>query len=152
MLCEYCNEMICDKCLVENHQGHKTEDYKVASSNDFMVNIISNFYTQIRKNNDEQLKNFKDKIYDVDKMVDSFFNEELLRVEKTTKDLINLLNNLNVKVKKLIAMYQQKFKEEFVGIKDEYDKFQEEMIYCKCCEIIILTFFSAKQNKFFQKQ
>jgi tRNA 2-selenouridine synthase SelU len=131
MLCEYCNEMICDKCLIENHQGHKTEDYKVANSNDFMINIISNFYTQIRKNNDEQLKNFKDKIYDVDKIVESFFNEELLRVEKTTKDLINLLNNLNIKVKKLIAMYQQKFKEEFVGIKDEYDKFQEEMIHSK---------------------
>jgi hypothetical protein len=64
-------------------------------------------------------------------MVENFFNEELLRVEKTTKELITLLNNLNGKVKKLIAMYQQKFKEEFLSIKDDYEKFQEEMIHSK---------------------
>ena len=130
-MCEYCNEMICDKCLMESHAGHKTEDFKVANNNDFMINIITNFYSVIRRNNEEQLRNFKDKIYDVDKMVENFFNEELLRVEKTTKELITLLNNLNGKVKKLIAMYQQKFKEEFVSIKDDYEKFQEEMIHSK---------------------
>ena len=128
--------------MVEDHSGHVTEDFKIAQNNDFVINIFTNFYTKIRKNNDDQLRNFKDKINEVDKMVDNFFGDELMRVEKTTQELTKLLANLNSKVKKLVSMYQAKFKEEFVAIKEDYDKFQGEITTRnKNLFLFILNFF-----------
>jgi len=107
--------------------GHKTEDLKVAQNNDFVINILTNFYNKMKKSNDDQLKNFKGKINDIDKLIDDFFDDECKRVSKNITELINLLNNLNSKIMKLISMYQKKFKDEFVAVKEDYDRFQDEI-------------------------
>jgi hypothetical protein len=151
ILCETCNEMLCDKCdMEETHREHKKEDFVFAHNNDYVMNIFTTFYAKIRREFDEKLKNFKDKIDDVDRMVESFFSDEISRVEKTTQELISLLGNLNSKVRKLISMYQQKFKEEFAAIKEDYEKFNDEISNCKYLILIYLIYLSRKQNKFIQ--
>jgi succinate dehydrogenase flavin-adding protein (antitoxin of CptAB toxin-antitoxin module) len=117
--------------LIESHEGHKIEDLKVAQSNDFVVNLITNFYNKIKRVNEEQLKNFSQKISDSDIVVENFFKDEIDRVEKTSKEMIILLNNLNAQVLKLISTFQEKFKKEFVQIKENYERFQDEFLNCK---------------------
>ena len=122
--------MICDKCLIDEHENHVTEDLKMAQSNDFVINIMTNFYSVMKRNNEENIRSFKDRVYENERMINTFFEDEMTRVEKTTGDLIEIIRNLNGKVKKLIMMYQQKFKEEFITIKEDYEKFQEEILNC----------------------
>ena len=134
---------------------HSTQDLKLAQNNDFVVNIFTNYYSKIKRTSDEELRHFEDKINEVDKMVDKFFVDELKRVDESTKQIIGLLNKLNEKIKKLISMYQQKFKEEFITVKEDYDKFRADMKDCKQKKnknIIKLkndkfTIFSRNKNK-----
>ena len=81
----------------------------------------------MKKSNDEQLRNFREKINDMDRLVENFFIDEMKRVEKTSQELIVLLSQLNSKILKLISMYQQKFKEEFIAVKENYERFQDEI-------------------------
>ncbi len=119
--------MICDKCYVEDHDGHQTEDFHITKNNDIVINILTNFYTKMSKFNEEKLKSFKEKTAEVEKVVEIFFQDELMRIDRVTKDLRSLLKELNHKVKKLVLLYQQKFREEFQSIREDYDKFQEEV-------------------------
>jgi hypothetical protein len=63
----------------------------------------------------------------MDRLVENFFIDEMKRVEKTSQELIVLLSQLNSKILKLISMYQQKFKEEFIAVKENYERFQDEI-------------------------
>jgi hypothetical protein len=81
--------------------------------------------------NDENLKNFKETTGDVEKVVESFFQDLLIRIDKTTKDLRALLKDLNHKVKKLVILYQHKFREEFQTVRDEHERFQEDVYKSK---------------------
>jgi len=128
LMCLTCSDLICDKCYIDEHENHQIEDFKVALNTDFVVNIMTNFYQHLKDSNSEQLKSFKEKISDVDKIIGNFFNEEIERIEKVTSESIDLIKNLRGKIRKLIAMYQQKFKEELINIREDHDKFQDEII------------------------
>lgn len=131
ILCETCNELICDKCKFESHKIHKTEDNVFARNSDFIINIFTHFYAKIKRIQDDQLKNFKDKIGEVDKLVYLFFENEMSRVDSATQDIINLLTRLKSTIKKLVSLFQEKFREKFQVVKYEHDKFGEEILNCK---------------------
>jgi hypothetical protein len=128
ILCETCNELICDKCEMEDHKQHKREKNIFTQNADFIINIFTSFYNKMKKIQEESLKNFKGKIDEVDKTVDIFFHDELIRVEKASQEVINILTNLNIEIKKLISIYQQKFRENFINIKSDFDRFENEIL------------------------
>jgi hypothetical protein len=86
---------------------------------------------------DDSLKNFKQTTGDVEKVVESFFQDLLIRIDKTTKDLRALLKDLNHKVKKLVILYQQKFREEFQTVREEHERFQEDIYKSKYFNLMI---------------
>ncbi len=103
------------------------------------------------KFNEEKLKNFKQTTCEVEKIVEVFFQDELMRIDKVTKDLRALLKDLNHKVKKLVLIYQQKFREEFQSVRDEYEIFQEEISNSKF-EIILSYFLKLLSLIFLEKK
>ena len=130
-MCETCNQLICDKCEIEDHSNHKTSKFDIQNSTDYIMNILSNFYSKLKKTQDENLKNFSEKMDSINKNVQSFFEDELIRVESTTKEITVLLSHLTNKIRKLISMYQKKFKEEFEIVKEEYYSFSQEIVFIK---------------------
>lgn len=131
IFCLTCNDLICDKCAIEEHDGHQTEDFQIAKNNDFAINILTNFYNKMSKNNEEKLRNFKEIIGEAEKIVDEFFHAEIEKIDNHTKQLRTLLKELNSKVRKLVLLYQQKFREEFQSAREEYERFQEELYNSK---------------------
>lgn len=115
---------------MEEHSTHVKQNFDFAQNNDYILNIFKHFYDKIKNVNDDQLRNFKEKVNSTGKIVETFFTDELVRVEQATSQLVILLQGLNIKIRKLISMYEKKFIEEFDSIKDEYDKFIEEMKAC----------------------
>lgn len=126
-MCETCNEIICDKCEYSLHKGHKTESFGSLVDSDYISNILTMFSVAMKNNEKQNLSNFKDTITDNEKIVDTFFRDEELRVEVATKEVVTLLNNLQQKIKKLISLYKIKFKEMFKTVKEEYNSFVKDI-------------------------
>jgi hypothetical protein len=131
ILCESCNELICDKCHHTSHKNHKVQIIDLAEDKDYILNIINLFYSKLKVTYEEKMINFKEKISDSEKVVDSFFNTELDKIETLSRDLTNLIDVLTIKVKKLVNLYRIKFKEQFNSARDEYDKFSHGIKDCK---------------------
>jgi uncharacterized protein YukE len=96
-------------------------------NSEFITNIFNHFFIKIQKIYDEGLKNFKEKISEVDKLVYEFFETEMSRVDSATNDIIKLLENLRSVIKKIISLYQEKFIDKFEKTQKEYDTFAEEI-------------------------
>jgi hypothetical protein len=131
ILCESCNELICDKCHHTNHKNHKVQIIDLAEDKDYILNIIKLFYSKLKVTYEEKMINFKEKISESEKVVDGFFNSELDKIETLSRDLTNLIEVLTIKVKKLVNLYRIKFKEQFNSARDEYDRFSDGIKDCK---------------------
>lgn len=127
ILCETCNEIICDKCEYTRHKNHKTESFGLTIDSNYIINLFTMSSNIMKTKEKEQLANFKEVLSEHEKVVEKFFTGELLRVESATKEIINLLTTLQQKIKKLISLYQNKFKEKFNHIKQEYDNFSRSV-------------------------
>jgi hypothetical protein len=119
--------MICDKCQLLDHKSHKTQAVDLAEDKEYMINMIQIFYNKIKTTTEEKLAGFGNKISENEGMIENFFDGEMERIETISKQLIALLDNLSVKVKKLISLYHIKFREQFKSIQEEYNDYLEDL-------------------------
>jgi len=131
ILCTTCNEVICDKCELLNHKDHEREQLNLQNNDNFLVKIMQNFLEKIKNSNDGKFKDFNGKVDEIESLVESFFEAEIKKVERLTGEVVDLLQNLILKIQRLISMYKMKFKEQFNSIKGDYKKFCTELENCK---------------------
>jgi len=92
---------------------------------------MKQFHEKITSSGDGQFKDFTGKIDQIGNLIESFFEGEIKKVEKSTNEILELLKKLILEIKRLISMYKMKFKEQFTSIKDDYKKFCIELENCK---------------------
>lgn len=92
---------------------------------------MQNFYDKITSSGDGQFKDFTGKVDQIENLIETFFEGEIKKVEKSTNEILELLKKLILEIKRLISMYKMKFKEQFTSIKDDYKKFCIEIENCK---------------------
>jgi hypothetical protein len=103
-------------------------------SNDNMINIFQAFLDKMHENQ-APLIGFDEKIKEKARITEKFFDDEIYKVEAATTELINLLQELNKKIKGIIRLYQKDFAEQFDQIKIEHVTFCKDIEKCNISNI-----------------
>jgi hypothetical protein len=99
----------------------------LAEDKEYLISIIQVFYNKMKTTTEEKMYNFKEKTAESEIIVENFFQNEIEKIDKISKDLVLLIEGLTVKVKKLIALYQIKFKEQFKSVREEFEEFDNNL-------------------------
>ena len=106
MLCTTCIEVIWDQYELLNHKDHEREQLNLHNNDNFLVKIKQNFLDEIKNANYWKFKDFTGKADEIDNLVESFFEAEVKKVENRTGQVVELFQNLILKIQRLISMYK----------------------------------------------
>lgn len=143
--CVECSQLICDKCLLQQHLNHRNSSLGVISHSN-LDELSSSFVSSISSILNTKLPDFLGGLQAKQKMMMEYQENQSTKIDYLAKTIIISVDRISSSIKRYLSDMITEYLEQQTQTKYIYEEIQEELKNSK--QFLCLTIFNSEERNY----